>query len=315
MANSICDVKGITVGCCEDLQALTGCTVVLTGPEGAVAGVGVRGAAPGTRETDLLHPLNMIQKVHAILLTGGSSYGLDAAGGVMQYLEEKGIGYATGPAVVPIVPGAVIYDLAVGDHRVRPDRQMGYKACQQAGSKVPEGNVGAGCGATIGKLRGFEFCTKSGQGSWSITLENGLTVGAIVVVNAFGDVIENGQIVAGVRGDNGKFPGTASLWRQKKGLPAEQKAQNTTIAVVASNGQLNKNQVNKVAQMAHNGLARAINPIHTMCDGDSVFALATGEMPADVNVVGYMAQEVLAQAVLRAVYAAESISSYRCYRD
>lgn len=315
MANSICDVKGITVGCCEDLQALTGCTVILTGQEGAVAGVDVRGSAPGTRETDLLHPINMIQKVHAILLTGGSSYGLDAAGGVMQYLEEKGIGYDTGPAVVPIVPSAVIYDLAVGDHRVRPDRQMGYKACQQASNNIQEGNAGAGCGATVGKLRGFQFCTKSGQGSWSVTLENGLTVGAIAVVNAFGDIIEHGKIIAGVRGDNEKFPGTATLWRQYNKLPAERNVQNTTIAVVASNARLNKNQVNKVAQMAHNGLARVINPIHTMCDGDTVFALATGEVSGDVNVVGYLAQEVLAQAVLRAIYAAESIGNYSCYSD
>lgn len=317
LSKSITDVQGITVGSKENLQALTGCTVILTGREGAVCGVDIRGSAPGTRETDGLAPINMIDRVHAVLLSGGSAYGLDAAGGVMQYLEEQGIGYQTGPAVVPIVPAAVIYDLAVGDCRVRPDKEMGYLATRDAGIIVSEGNVGAGAGATVGKIRGYDYCTKGGLGTWSATLENGLTVGAIVVVNAFGDVINpGGEIVAGVRDDEGcGFMGTEMAWMQKKTSRAYRIATNTTIAVVACNGKLDKCQMTKVAQMANDGLARVINPIHTMRDGDTVFALGIGEMEADVNVVGYMAQKVLAQAVLRAVHAAQTIQGYRCCSD
>jgi len=317
LANSITDVQGITVGCREDLQALTGCTVVLTGREGAVCGVDVRGSAPGTRETDGLAPINMIDRVHAIVLSGGSAYGLESAGGVMQYLEELGIGHQTGPTVVPIVPAAVIYDLAVGDFRVRPDKEMGYLTAKEAVLQVKEGNVGAGAGATVGKIRGYEHCTKGGQGSWSMTLENGLTVGAIVVVNAFGDVINtNGQIIAGVRNDDGKgFMGTETAWLQNNISPVFGMATNTTIAVVACNAKLNKSSMTKVAQMAHDGLARVINPIHTMCDGDTVFALSTGGIQADVNLVGYLAGKVLSEAVLRAVSAAQTIQGFRCSKD
>lgn len=317
MANSITDVKGIKVGSVQDLEALTGCTVVLAGREGAVCGVDVRGSAPGTRETDLLSPLNMVEKVHAVVLSGGSAFGLDAACGVMDYLEAQGIGHPVGPTVVPIVPAAVLFDLGVGDFRVRPDRKMGLQACRQAGLVVQEGNIGAGAGATVGKLRGNEYCTKSGLGSWSISLENGLTVGAIVAVNAFGDVInpQNGQIIAGVRDNDGNMLGTARAWKNLKGDIPFQRATNTTIAVVACNAELDKSRATKLAQMAHNGLARSINPIHTMCDGDTVFALATGEMAGDVNVIGYLAQEVLAQAVLRAVYAAQSIKGIRACGD
>lgn len=317
MAASITDVKGIKVGSVQDLDALTGCTVVLTGREGAVCGVDVRGSAPGTRETDLLSPLNMVEKVHAVVLSGGSAYGLDAAGGVMEFLEEQGIGHPTGPTVVPIVPAAVLFDLAVGDFRIRPDREMGYKACQRAGLEVSEGNVGAGTGATVGKIRGYDYCTKSGLGSWAISLENGLTVGAIVAVNAFGDVIDprKGSIVAGVRDDGGAFIGTVQAWKNMKGEVAFPGGTNTTIAVVACNAELDKSRATKVAQMAHDGLARVINPIHTMCDGDTIFALATGEMAGDVNVIGYLAQEALARAVLRAVYAAQSIKGFKSYRQ
>ncbi|PKM77543.1 MAG: peptidase S58 [Firmicutes bacterium HGW-Firmicutes-15] len=317
MAKSITDVQGITVGSKENLQALTGCTVVLTGREGAVCGVDVRGSAPGTRETDGLAPINMIDRVHAVLLSGGSAYGLDAAGGVMQYLEEHGIGHQTGPALVPIVPAAVIYDLAVGDCKVRPDKEMGYLAARDAGIIVSEGNVGAGAGATVGKIRGYDYCTKGGLGTWSVSLENGLTVGAIVVVNSFGDVINpGGEIVAGVRDDEGTaFIGTELAWMQNKAAGAYAMATNTTIAVVACNAKLDKTQMTKVAQMAHDGLARVINPIHTMCDGDTVFALCTGGIQVDVNIVGYMAQKVLAHAVLRAVLAAQTIQGYRCCKD
>lgn len=299
------------------MEALTGCTVILTGREGAVCGVDVRGSAPGTRETDGLAPINMIDRVHAILLSGGSAYGLDAAGGVMQYLEELEIGHQTGPTVVPIVPAAVIYDLAVGSCRIRPDKEMGYLTAKEAGNHVREGNVGAGAGATVGKIRGYEYCTKGGLGSWSITLESGLTVGAIVAVNAFGDVInENGQIIAGVRANEGRsFIGTETAWMKNMATGAFGMVTNTTIAVVACNAKLNKNGMTKVAQMAHDGLARVINPIHTMCDGDTVFALCTGVISADVSMVGYLAAKVLAQAVLRAIYAAETIQGYRCWKD
>jgi len=318
MAKSITDVKGIKVGSREDLKALTGCTVVLTGPEGAVCGVDVRGSAPGTRETDLLSPVNMIEKVHAVVLSGGSAFGLDAACGVMDFLEERGIGYPVGPTVVPIVPAAVLFDLGVGDYRVRPDRQMGYLACKDAGDEVREGNVGAGAGATVGKIRGYDYCTKSGLGSWSVTLESGLTVGAIVAVNAVGDVIDpsSGKIIAGARKDGGQgFLGTTEALK-KAGIPVRyNKGANTTIGVIACNARLDKSRVNKIAQMAHDGLARVINPVHTMHDGDTIFALATGELTADVDLVGCLAQEVLAEAVLRAVYSAETIQGYRCYKD
>ncbi|MEN6347910.1 MAG: P1 family peptidase [Syntrophomonas sp.] len=313
----ITDVQGITVGSVQDLKALTGCTVIMTGREGAVCGVDVRGSAPGTRETDLLSPLNMVEKVHAIVLSGGSAYGLDAACGVMRFLEEQGIGHPTGPTVVPIVPAAVLFDLAVGDFRIRPDSKMGYKACREAGLEVLEGNVGAGTGATVGKIRGYNNSTKSGLGSWSIRLENGLTVGAIVAVNAFGDVIDprNGKIIAGVRDDQGALIGTAEAWTKMKGAVGFPGGTNTTIAVVACNAELDKSRATKVAQMAHDGLARVINPIHTMCDGDTIFALATGEMTGDVNVIGCLAGEALARAVLRAVHAAETTQGFRSYRD
>ncbi|MEN6462192.1 MAG: P1 family peptidase [Syntrophomonas sp.] len=317
MSNSITDVKGLTVGSWEDEDALTGCTVILTGREGAVCGVDVRGSAPGTRETDALSPLNMVEKVHAILLTGGSAFGLDAAGGVMEYLEEQGIGHPVGPTVVPIVPAAVLFDLAIGNYKIRPDRQAGFTACKNAGLKIREGNMGAGMGATVGKLRGYEYCTKSGLGSWSIRLDNGFTVGALVVVNALGDVIDPQKgIIAGVRSNKGhEFMGTEKAWLQLKGKTAVQVGTNTTLAVVGCNGEFDKNKITKIAQMAHNGLARAINPIHTMYDGDTVFALATGEMAADVNVAGYMAQEALTRAVFRAVYAAETVQGIRCLKD
>jgi L-aminopeptidase/D-esterase-like protein len=317
MNKSINDVKGLTVGSWEDENALTGCTVILTGREGAVCGVDVRGSAPGTRETDALAPLNMIEKVHAILLTGGSAFGLDAAGGVMEFLEEQGIGHPVGATVVPIVPAAVLFDLGIGSWKIRPDRKAGYTACANAGRKIKEGNTGAGMGATVGKIRGYEYCTKSGLGSWSISLENGFTVGALVVVNAFGDVIDPREgIIAGVRNDEGNgFMGTKKAWLHLEGKTMVPIGTNTTLAVVACNGDFDKCKATKIAQMAHNGLARAINPIHTMYDGDTVFALATGEMAADVNVAGYMAQEALSRAVLRAVYAAETIQGIRSLRD
>lgn len=317
MEACITDIRGLKVGTAEDVEALTGCTVILV-EEGAVCGVDVRGSAPGTRETDLLSPVNMVEKVQAVLLSGGSAFGLDAASGIMQYLEERKAGHPTGKTVVPIVPGAVVFDLNVGDYRVRPDRDMGYRACLNAGKRVREGNVGAGTGATVGKALGYKYCTKSGQGTYAVKLDNGLIVGAVAVVNAFGDVQDplTQQVVAGVRNTDGPgFAGTINIWKENTGLVNQVFGTNTTIAVVASNAELDKSRVTKVAQLAQNGLARVISPCHTMCDGDTVFALATGEVTADVNLVGILSQEVLAQAILRAVYTAETIQGIRCWRD
>lgn len=316
MNNSITAVEGITVGSCENLEALTGCTVVLAGAEGAVCGVDIRGSAPGTRETDLLHPINLVERVHAVLLSGGSAFGLDAAAGVMDYLEQNKIGFSMGSATVPIVPAAVLFDLAVGDFKVRPDKEMGFRACQNASWKVREGNVGAGAGATIGKFEGYDRCTKSGLGTWSVSLKNGLTVGAIVAVNALGDVLDGtGGIIAGLRGEKGGYPGTLNVWKEAGSLKLPGMGQNTTIAVVASNAVLNKNQATKVAQMAQNGLAMVVSPAHTMYDGDTIFALATGRIEADVNLVGSLSAEVLAKAVIRAVLNSSSIKGYRAWND
>lgn len=317
MAGSITDVKGISVGSWEDEEAMTGCTVVLTGREGAVCGVDVRGSAPGTRETDLLSPLNMVEKVHAVLLSGGSAFGLDAASGIMEYLEEQGIGHPVGPTVVPIVPGAVLFDLGIGDYHIRPNRESGYLACQRAGIEVREGNAGAGMGATVGKLRGCNHCTKSGLGTYSLKLKNGFTVGALVALNAFGDIVDpdTGRLIAGVRDNDGSLIGTEKAWIRVKGEVDLPLGTNTTIAIVACNGEFDKSRTTKIAQMAHDGLARVIRPVHTMCDGDTVFALSTGEMAMDVNAAGYMAQEALSRAVLRAVYAAASIPGIKCCRE
>ncbi len=313
----ITDIRGIKVGTAEELEGLTGCTVVLA-EEGAVGGVDVRGSAPGTRETDLLSPLNLVTKVHAVLLTGGSAFGLDAAAGVMQYLEERGIGYDTGKTVVPIVPAAVIFDLNVGDHRRRPDRAMGYRACENAGKAVPEGNAGAGAGATVGKALGYEYCTKSGQGSAAVRLRTGLIVGALAVVNAYGDVVDpvSGEIIAGVRNPQGEgYLRTTEIWKSEGDAPNQAFAQNTTIAVVVTNARLTKSQAAKVAQMAHDGMARVIVPCHTMYDGDTVFTLATGDTEADVNLIGMLAQETMMKAIVRAVTHARGVKGIKAARD
>jgi L-aminopeptidase/D-esterase-like protein len=318
MNNGITDVAGIEVGHYTDLEAATGCTVVLC-RDGAVGGVDVRGSAPGTRETDLLRPMSLVQQVHAAVLTGGSAYGLDASSGVMRWLEEHGIGFNVGVAVVPCVVSAVLFDLAVGRADVRPGPDEGYVACQSAGDgPVAEGCVGAGTGATVGKLLGPMFALKSGVGTSSRLVDDRFTVGALVAVNAFGDVVDpiNGQLIAAPRSPDGK--GLVStidrmhgdLRGTMLGFPS-----NTTIAVVATDAALTKEEVNKMAQMAHDGLARSINPLHTMWDGDTVFALATGlrtETRADVSVLGAVGAEVLADAVVRAVREASSLAGVPC---
>ncbi|MFO7173481.1 MAG: P1 family peptidase [Bacillota bacterium] len=303
--DAITDVPGILVGHATDPEGLTGCTVILC-PEGAVVGVDVRGGAPGTRETDLCRPMHLVERAHGVLLTGGSAFGLDAAAGVMRFLEERGWGFDTGAAVVPIVPAAVIYDLGVGSPRARPDAAMGYRACLAAATgPVAQGNVGAGTGASVGKLLGPQYAMKAGVGTASLRLPGGVTVGALVVVNAAGDVRDpdTGQIVAGARAADGTFldcreallRGAASA-----GFPGT----NTTIGCVATDARLTKEQANKLAQMAHDGLARAIDPVHTPYDGDTLFALATGQKEADLTALGVAAARAVALAVVRAVRSA-----------
>jgi L-aminopeptidase/D-esterase-like protein len=322
MHDAITDVAGLKVGHYTDRQGITGCTVVLC-EGGAVGGVDVRGSAPGTRETDLMRPLNLVQQVHAVLLAGGSAYGLDAAGGIMRWLEERDVGFDVGVGVVPIVPAAVLFDLAVGDPKARPDAAAGYQACQSAtDGPVDEGCVGAGTGATVGKLLGSKFATKSGLGTASVKIGKGIVVGAIVAVNAFGDVVDpdTGAILAGTRKPVvGGFVNTAQRMQGDLGQTILSLA-NTTLAVVATDAYLTKEAANKVAQMAHDGLARSIRPVHTMFDGDTVFALATGQLPkkgsgADPSVVGTAAADVLARAVVRAVQQAESLGSLPAARD
>jgi len=338
MHNAITDVEGIKVGHYTDREGITGCTVVLC-EGGAVGGVDVRGSAPGTRETDLMRPVKLVQEVHAVLLTGGSAYGLDAAGGVMRWLEERGIGFNVGVGVVPIVPAAVLFDLTIGDPSARPDAEAGYQACQLAtGGQVAEGSVGAGTGATVGKLLGPRFATKCGLGTASVKIGKGFVVGAIVAVNSFGDVVDpdTGAILAGTRKPVvGGFVNTVKRMQGDLGQAILGFA-NTTLAVVATNAYLTKEAANKMAQMAHDGLARSIRPVHTMFDGDIVFALATGKptkkrsgvrslskepalsLPkgeADPSVVGTAAVEVLAQAVVRAARQAESLGGVPAVRD
>jgi len=313
---TLVDVPGVQVGHAEDPSALTGCTVVLCEAGGA-CGVDVRGAAPGTRETDLLNPLNLVNQVHAICLAGGSAFGLDAASGVMRYLEERGVGLPVGVGVVPIVPAAVLFDLALGDPHVRPNAEMGYQAATSASrDPVREGNVGAGCGASVGKLAGFASAMKSGLGSASRTLNHGLVVGAIVAVNAVGEVRDpkTGQTLAGARAEDGSLLDSLDLLESAT-LNFVPPGTNTTIAVVATNVNLNKAQMNKVPQMAHNGLTRTIKPVHTMHDGDTVFALATGGVDAHVDLVGAIAAEVLAEAVIRAIKTAQGAGGLPAWRD
>jgi L-aminopeptidase/D-esterase-like protein len=310
MHDDITDIPGIRVGHDTNLEAGTGCTAILCDTP-AVGGVDVRGGAPATRETDLLRPFTLVEHVNAVLLTGGSAFGLDAASGVMRYLEEREIGFETGVARVPIVPAAAIFDLALGSAAVRPDAEAGYRACQQASSDaVLQGTVGAGTGATVGKMAGPEFMMKGGLGSASTLLPDGTLVGSIVAVNALGDVIdpETQQVIAGARsmqdtGDSGD--------RSDPGLAASSPFGNTTIAVVATSAALTKEQVNKVAQMAHDGLAQSIRPAHTMFDGDTVFALALGPSSqtlhssplaaAQVSTIGAAAAATLARAIVKAV--------------
>ncbi len=328
LQNAITDIPGLRVGQAQDETGLTGCTVILF-ERGAVGGVDQRGGAPGTRETDALRPMHLVDKVHAIMLAGGSAFGLDAASGAMRFFEDKGIGFGVGSARVPIVASAILFDLGFGGSKARPDAVMGYQACLNASSQPPaEGNVGAGAGSTVGKILGPGQAMKAGVGTASLEVGGGVVVGAIVAVNAFGDVIDpaSGHILAGARslkrgllriGQAGFFADTLQMMRTRVGRTVFNLAtrQNTVIGVVATNARLDKVQANKVAQMAQDGLARAIRPAHTMLDGDTIFTLATGERRADVNIVGAYAAEVFSQAILRGVYMAKSAGGLPSAQD
>ena len=311
-------VPGIEVGHATDLEGLTGCTVVLC-REGAVGGVDQRGGAPGTRETDLLRPLHMVDTVHAVLLAGGSAFGLAAADGVMRYLEEHGVGVDTGAARVPIVPAAILFDLALGDPGARPDGAMGYAACLAASDEVvAEGTVGAGTGAAVGGILGPERAMKSGLGSAAVSLGEALVVGAVMAVNAFGDVIDpdSGEILAGARSPETNAPvDTLTVMRRGAGGNPFRAGSRTVIGVVATNARLTKEEANKVAQMAQDGIARTVRPAHTMVDGDTLFALATGKVDADVNLVGAYGAEVVAEAVVRAVRKATSVGGLPAWAE
>lgn len=304
----ITDVPGVTVGHAQSDEVATGCTVVLL-ENGAIAGVDIGGSAPGTRDTELLNPTNMVFHVHAVLLTGGSTFGLNAAGGVQQFLRERGIGFhSSGGAVVPIVPTAVIFDLDVGNPHIYPEKEMGYAACLAASNKTsPQGRVGAGTGATCGNVLGSEHAMRGGVGTASMKFEDGFAVGALAVCNAWGDVVDmdTGKIIAGARHPRKKsrFLDTEAYLAGKRKVKTRFFGMDTTLCVVATNARFSREQTTKIAMMAQDGIARVIRPSHTMFDGDVVFALSSGKKRVDVNIVGTLAARLVARAINRAVLA------------
>ncbi len=304
------DIAGITVGQAQNEQGGSGCTVILC-KEGCSAGVDVRGGGPATRETDLLHPINMVQKIHAVCVSGGSAFGLDAASGVMRYLEEAGCGHDMGFVKVPIVCGASLFDLGVGDVSCRPDQDMGYKACQNVSEQIAEGNVGAGTGASVGKILGKEHAMKSGLGTYGLEMGS-LQVAAIVAVNACGNVVdEDGTQLAGVcQGDH--ILSTKDIMLQTlEALPQG----NTTIGCIVTNAKLDKAQCTKVAQITHNAYAKAIQPVHTMSDGDTVFVMATGECDVALDIVAVLATACMEQAIRRGVKQAKGAYGMKSWQD
>ena len=308
-------VQGISVGHFSDSRRPTGCTVVLC-PQGAVGGVDVRGAAPGTRETDLLHPSNLVQEVHGIMLAGGSAWGLDAATGAVRWLEEQGAGLNIGVGRIPLVPAAVLFDMMMGDMRIRPDAAAGYAACRNAGpdsgtGRPAEGSVGAGAGAVVGKVFGHERAMKGGLGTASFTVD-GVTVGAIIACNALGDVLNpfSGELLAGARTADGlQLRGTRDALLAGEEPRPVLAGSNTTIGVVATDAIISKAQAHRLAVVAHDGLARAINPVHTMSDGDSLFALGTARSGKSLGMMtlSTLAAEAVAVATARAVLLAQSV--------
>lgn len=317
---SITEIVGIKVGHFTDARRPTGCTVILS-EAGATGGVDVRGGAPGTRETDLLNPVNLVEKVHAVVLSGGSAFGLDTATGVMKYLEEHDIGFDVRVARVPIVPAAILFDLGIGDARIRPDAAAGYQACASATTgPVIEGSVGAGAGATVGKATGRGRAMKGGIGNVCFTLPDGLKVGAIVAVNAVGDIYDphTGNILAGARTPDGKgFVKVAHLVRTKGSFQLDDTPQNTTIGAIVTNAKLTKTEAHRVAQVGHDGLARAINPAHLQSDGDTLFTLATGALdrPTNLSILCILAAAAVTEAIIRAVVTATGVPGYPAYRD
>ncbi len=316
MIRGLTTIEGITVGHSTDLKGITGCTVVLcpgTDGAGVIASCDIRGSAVGEREIEVLRPGHLVERIHAVVLAGGSAFGLDAASGVMRFLEEKGIGFDVGVARVPIVPAAILFDLAIGDPRARPTAEMGYLAARNASAgPIEEGSVGAGTGATVGKLFGLSQAMKGGIGSWSEELAGGVRVAALAAVNAFGDVRDpkTGAILAGARSapDSVHFADTAAQMRSRPGgIRRGFAAPNTTLVVVSTDAQLSKLEAAKMAAMAQDGLARAISPVHTMFDGDVVFALSCGEKQADLNTLGTAAADATAQAIVRGVQMAKSL--------
>jgi L-aminopeptidase/D-esterase-like protein len=303
MNNSITDIPGIKVGHAQNSKSGTGCTVIIC-EDGAVTGVDIRGGGPGTREIAALDPVNLVSKAQAVYLGGGSAYGLEGASGVMQYLEQHGIGFDVNVGVVPIVPGAVLFDFFVGDHKVRPDKTMGYEACENAkNDNTEQGNVGAGTGAAVGKVNGPDFFMKGGLGTASRKIGD-LIIGAIVAVNCFGDVISpfTGRILAGTLDEEkNELADTMSILSSPEFIESSAFSGNTTIGCIAVNADFSKSEATKVAMMAHDGFARAINPIHTMYDGDTIFCMATGGVKGDATIVGAIAAELMSEAIVNAV--------------
>jgi L-aminopeptidase/D-esterase-like protein len=311
------DIQGVRVGHAQDQDAATGCTVILS-DAGAICGVDVRGGAPGTRETDLLDPVNLVESIHGILLTGGSAFGLDAAAGIMRYLEERVIGFDVRVTRVPIVCGAALFDLLIGDHRVRPDSEMGYRACQDARTgNVQQGNVGAGTGATVGKILGMDRAMKSGLGAYALQVGE-LQVGALVAVNCLGDVVDplSGQRLAGTLAKDGRsLADTEEIMIRAYADRRNLFSGNTTIGAVVTNAALTKAQAAKLASMAQNGYARTMRPAHSMYDGDTIFALSVGEVAADLSVTGLLAARVMERAVVAAVEKARPLCGLPCHAD
>lgn len=309
------DIKGVRVGQAQNEKAGTGCSVVIV-EQGASAGVDVRGGGPATRETDLLNPINMVQKIHAVMLSGGSAFGLDAASGAMQYLEEHEIGFDMSVARVPIVCGASLFDLSVGDPHVRPDKQMGYLACLDSESnEIKEGNYGAGCGASIGKIAGFDYAMKGGVGSYGMQVGH-VQVAGLVAVNACGNIIDSQtqEMLAGIYKDGKMLDARQVVFEQMDQLRKLPEG-NTTIGCIVTNVKLNKAQCTKIAGIAHNGYAKAIVPAHTMSDGDTIFVLSTNEVEGMVDAVGIIATEVIEMCVKRAITHAKGAYGLKSYSD
>ncbi len=317
MLNAITDIDGIRVGHASDYEGLTGCTVILF-DKGAVCGIDIRGSAAGTRQIDALSIAHVVEEAHAILLSGGSSFGLDATGGVMKYLEERGVGFDVGVAKIPIVPTAVIFDLAFGNQHARPSTDMGYQACVNAGQVVEEGSIGAGVGATVGKLFAVGRAMKGGLGTASVSMPDGTIVAALVVVNAFGDIIDNvtGKIIAGARTGEQELAFAGTVESLKKGYVKKMFGiDNTTLAVVATNVRFNKKEITKVAQMSQGGLIKTIMPVHTTFDGDLVFGVSLGDIPGDVNRIGVLGEFVVSEAIKRAVKKADGFGKLPAFKD